>query len=232
MYTRTALWSPCSGAIIRTAWQGTSKILLKFSAKPEKILKNIEKTHEKWLVQCETWSHYSWNNIAEEITLYFVSSEIWSSWWCNRQRITSDLLWISCEQSAKECVGSRSVSRLDGALARSKFEPPSSKLRSFVSKCTVLKKVLVTLLGLFGAPAVIWRPPIVTRRPGNCVPLAPPLRPWLGLYINRDIFIAASHWKFGKILFFIFKQKLKEIFCQTNLVVELLFYWRNLNKQV
>jgi len=189
MYTRTALWSPCSGAIIRTAWQGTSKILLKFSAKPEKILKNIEKIHEKWLVQCETWSHYSWNNIAEEITLYFVSSEIWSSWWCNRQRITSDLLWISCEQSAKECVGSRSVSRLDGALARSKFEPPSSKLRSFVSKCTVLKKVLVTLLGLFGAPAVIWRPPIVTRRPGNCVPLAPPVTSLVGsLYKPRHFY--------------------------------------------
>jgi len=46
-----------------------------------------------------------------------------------------------------------------------------SNLRSFRSKFTVLKKVLVTLLGLFGAPIVIWRP-------GNCAYLAlPPLRP-------------------------------------------------------
>ena len=30
--------------------------------------------------------------------------------------------------------------------------PPCSTLRSFGSKCTVLKKVLMTLLGLFGAP--------------------------------------------------------------------------------
>jgi len=30
--------------------------------------------------------------------------------------------------------------------------PPFSNLRSFGSKCTVLKQVLVTLLGLFGAP--------------------------------------------------------------------------------
>ena len=40
---------------------------------------------------------------------------------------------------------------------------PCSKLRSFGSKCTVLKKALVTLLGLFGAPhsdsaSGEWRP--------------------------------------------------------------------------
>jgi len=32
------------------------------------------------------------------------------------------------------------------------LEPPCSNLRSFERKCAVLKKVLVTLLGLFGAP--------------------------------------------------------------------------------
>ena len=49
--------------------------------------------------------------------------------------------------------------------ARSKFGAPCSKLRSFGSKCTVLKKVLVVFLELFGVPhshstppAVIWRP--------------------------------------------------------------------------
>jgi len=47
-----------------------------------------------------------------------------------------------------------------------RLAPPCSNLSSFESKCTVLKKILVTLLGLFGAPIVI-------RRPGNCAPLAP-----------------------------------------------------------
>ena len=46
--------------------------------------------------------------------------------------------------------------------------PPYSNLRSFGNKCTVLTKVLVALLGLFGHPAMI-------RRPGNCAPLVTPL---------------------------------------------------------
>jgi len=53
--------------------------------------------------------------------------------------------------------------------------PPCSKLRSFGSKCTVLMKVLVTLLGLFGDP-------LLTRRPGNCAPLACPPRYASGYY--------------------------------------------------
>jgi len=44
--------------------------------------------------------------------------------------------------------------------------PPFSNLRSLGSKCIVLKKILVKLLGLFGAPIVI-------RRPVNYAPLAP-----------------------------------------------------------
>jgi len=36
--------------------------------------------------------------------------------------------------------------------------PPCYNLKSFASKSTVLKKVIVTLLALFGAPAVIWCP--------------------------------------------------------------------------
>jgi len=53
---------------------------------------------------------------------------------------------------------------------RSKFSAPCSKLRSFGSKCTVLKKVLVTLLGLFGAPILIL---------GKLFLLCfPSLRPW------------------------------------------------------
>ena len=62
--------------------------------------------------------------------------------------------------------------------------PPCSNLRSFGSKCTVLKKVLVTLLGLFGT----LRPPAVIRRhyndsaPGVLFPFASiSLRPWCRL---------------------------------------------------
>ena len=43
--------------------------------------------------------------------------------------------------------------------ARSKFGAPCSRLRSFGSKCTVLKKELVTLLELFGAPIAPSLPP-------------------------------------------------------------------------
>jgi len=52
--------------------------------------------------------------------------------------------------------------------------PPCSKLRSFGSKCTVLMKVLVTLLGLFGAPPI-------DSAPGELCPpcLSPSLRLWL-----------------------------------------------------
>jgi len=57
--------------------------------------------------------------------------------------------------------------------ARSKFGAPSSNLRFFGSKCAVLKKVLVTLLHLFGALRSSSAP-IVIRRPGNCASFVPP----------------------------------------------------------
>jgi len=44
-----------------------------------------------------------------------------------------------------------------------------SNLSSFGSKFIVLKKVLVTLLGLFGAPIVIWRLGIVLPCSRRCV---------------------------------------------------------------
>jgi len=57
--------------------------------------------------------------------------------------------------------------------------PPCSNLRSFGSKCTVLKEVLVILLGLSGAhrshsahPAVIWRSH-GDSAPGELCPPAP-----------------------------------------------------------
>ena len=56
--------------------------------------------------------------------------------------------------------------------------PPSLNLNLFRSKFTVLKKVLVTLLGLFGARAVI-------RRQENC---APPCSSRYGLDLIQNIF--------------------------------------------
>jgi len=49
---------------------------------------------------------------------------------------------------------SRDVTRCGGARGKKQLSlaPPCSNLRSFGSKCTVLKKVLVTLLGLGSAP--------------------------------------------------------------------------------
>jgi len=53
--------------------------------------------------------------------------------------------------------------------------PPSSNLKSFGSKCTVMKRVLVTLLEFFGNPIVI-------RRPVNCAPLGPLVTPLVTSY--------------------------------------------------
>jgi len=50
--------------------------------------------------------------------------------------------------------------------------PPYLNLRSYGSKFTVLKEVFVTLLEIFGAPAVIRRPHSGVCL-GNCYPLAP-----------------------------------------------------------
>jgi len=50
---------------------------------------------------------------------------------------------------------------------------PYSNLRSFGSKCTVLKKIFVKLLGLFGAFAVVWRPPQWFGARGIVRPFAP-----------------------------------------------------------
>jgi len=72
--------------------------------------------------------------------------------------------------------------------------PLSWNLMSFGSKCTVLKNVFLTLLGLFGAPAVIRRSPqwcgtpIVIRRPGIVAPLP---RPRYGPVLNAN-FLSAN----------------------------------------
>jgi len=72
--------------------------------------------------------------------------------------------------------------------ARSKFIAPCSNLRSFGSKCTVLKKVLVTFLALLGAPQSFW-PTAVIRRPGNCALLAPLVTPVLFAVKEKLLFL-------------------------------------------
>ena len=62
---------------------------------------------------------------------------------------------------------------------------PCSNLRSFGTKCTVLKKVLVTLLGLFGTPRSDSTPPYGFGARELC-PLDPPsLRPWVELFRTK-----------------------------------------------
>ena len=58
------------------------------------------------------------------------------------------------------------------------FEPKYSRFdfASFRSKSTVLKKVLVTFLGLFGFPRSDSATPAVICHLGNCVPLPSSLR--------------------------------------------------------
>jgi len=55
--------------------------------------------------------------------------------------------------------------------------PPCSNPRSSGSKCTVLKNVFVTLLGLYGAPHSDWAPPLRFGARGIVPPLPPLVTP-------------------------------------------------------
>jgi len=51
----------------------------------------------------------------------------------------------------------RGITKLDGARGKKQvWRPPYSNLRSFRSKCTVLKKILVTLLGIERNTHKLW----------------------------------------------------------------------------
>ena len=86
-------------------------------------------------------------------------------------------------------------SKFGGAKGPPKISlaPPSSNLRSFESKCTVLKKVFVTFLGLYGAsyshsmpPAVIWRPHSDSAAGELCPRCPPALHPWYHADLLRN----------------------------------------------
>jgi len=78
-------------------------------------------------------------------------------------------------------VSVRGITRLDGSRGKKQVRcpPPCSNLSSFWSKFTVLKKVLVTLFGLFGTPRGDSVPKAVIRRtysdsaPGELCPPFP-----------------------------------------------------------
>ena len=92
--------------------------------------------------------------------------------WNMEQKRKSSLDIFTCDQGRNEV---RWRPGQEAVLA-----PPCSKLRSFGSECSVLKKVLVKLMGLFGASrshsaplAVIWRPH-GDSTPGELRPACPP----------------------------------------------------------
>jgi len=89
---------------------------------------------------------------------------------------------VGVHRRTEACRLLRGVTRLDGAQGQQEasLAPPCSKLWTFGSKCTVLKKVLVTSLGFFGAPlsdlaqlTVIWHPRSCSA-PWEMRPLCPP----------------------------------------------------------
>ena len=93
--------------------------------------------------------------------------------------------------------------------ARSKFGAPIFEPEVFRKQmyCT---EVLVTLLGLFGAPQS-FSALIVIRRPGNCAPCPLSLRPWLlraATCLNKSWYTALTRgirepWAVGRAKFLI-----------------------------
>jgi len=78
------------------------------------------------------------------------------------------------------------------------FEPEALRKQMY---CT---EVLATLLGIFGTP-LSFGALIVIRRPGNCAPCTPSLRPWLlnaATHLSKSCYTALTRrirepWAFG-----------------------------------
>jgi len=104
-----------------------------------------------------------------------------AQWVFETTSINSDSLFMSC------CV--RAVTRLPGAWEQKQVCPPCSNLRFFGNECTVLKKVIATVLGLFGAWGIV--PPAPRR-------YAPGLREFSDLqHVSRSlptIFLSVWGW--------------------------------------
>jgi len=77
--------------------------------------------------------------------------------------------------------------------------PPCSNVRSFGRKFTVIKKVIVKLLGIFGGPSRHLVSPAVICRPHNDPApgkLCPPRRPWLAVH---SCTLLRLHWWVAKV---------------------------------
>ena len=69
-----------------------------------------------------------------------------------------------------------------------RLAPPCLNLRSFGSKCTVLKNVFVTLLGLYGAPHSDLAPPLRFGARGIVPPLPPLVTPLCSMgHVRYDV---------------------------------------------
>jgi len=85
---------------------------------------------------------------------------VWSNDFDNQQHLVSNVLPLMgryfCKQISPFWLDNRDVQGRNEFRWRpgqeASLAPPCSNLRSFGSKCTVLKKVLMSLLVLFGLP--------------------------------------------------------------------------------
>jgi len=105
------------------------------------------------------------------------------------------------------CVQGRNEVKWRPGQAAS-LEPPYANLRSFGSKCTVLMKVLVTLLGLFSPPAVIRCPRSDSAHEQLCSPF-PLVTPLHGLPRLSNCGSGAPRFR-GRSVYFIMMFRVHE----------------------
>jgi len=68
-----------------------------------------------------------------------------------------DVISVSNHSRILRAIAAMGATRLDGTRGKEQVWRPHIRNRSFGSKCTVLKKVLVTLFGLLGARGIYPR---------------------------------------------------------------------------
>ena len=121
------------------------------------------KVHSKsctWRVKLHrkvhTWIYSAWNGSCFISASFFLDSIMLKGWFAE----DPDSVFVKlrgselCTQNLPcSVIIPSGVLRLDGSQGKMQvWHPPCSKMRFFESECTVLKKILVTLLELFLAP--------------------------------------------------------------------------------
>jgi len=133
-------------------------------------------------------AHPQWSVVSEDhlgsMLTYDCRTRVWTlsiTQGRNKVRWQEASFWVSFVPPCSAIVG-----------ARSKFVPTCSNLRSFGSKCTVLKEVRVMLLEIFGPPCSHSAPHIdwATR---NCAPLSHLVTPLQLPYPHRCLTLY-SYW--------------------------------------